>query len=309
MSFYEYCKFFSALPLDLQHHILGFIQPTTAEEANIRIQQISALMNENSSSAINEKIQELVTKYRSFSDLSEDVQQNILRFVEPKYGVYASVRDVKKTAQEVYALMNKTSRAAVTEKLRALKKEAFEAKYCAYRSDFEAQTSLWQMLQKDPSMLDNPHLGESRRKFLDRFEPSQNPLLLDALFTGRALPFANHTHPKYTKEVEDDIKEIVRLMPKSLYYSLGNLRLRTRIPPLGAAVVNENIPISLIEWLFQNGADPNTRWGCVNSEKMIRIINCLKYDDIWFSFSGDRRQALIEIFERYGAIEENFKSR
>lgn len=246
-----------------------------------------------------------------FSKMPEEIQRHILSFAEPEYGEYASARDVKKCAERVCALISKESRLTVTEKLQELKKQYLEAKYCAYKSDYGQLVSSWQRIQSDPSRLEDPFFGAENRRFLVQFDPSIKPHLLDALFTGCNLPYAGHSQSQYTEEVESDIKGIVQLMPENLNYGFGSLRLRSHVPPLGAAVINENIPISLIEWLFQNGANPNASWGCVNnSSKDIRIINCLKHDYSWLSeFSFSRRQALIELFERYGAVEEDLSLR
>lgn len=246
-----------------------------------------------------------------FSKLPEDMQRHILSFINPMDERYVSARTVKQSAARIYALITKESRITTTEKIQELKKPYLAAKYSTYESSHEALVNWYKSLQENPSRLDNPFFGHVDREFLARFNPSAKPHLLDALFTGCNLPFAEHSQSKYTEEVENDIKEIVQLMPESLNYGFGCLRLRANVPPLGAAIVNNNIPISLIEWLFQNGANPNATWGCENNPREnIRIINCLKNDYIWFSeLSSHRRQSLIEIFERYGAVEEDLSSR
>jgi hypothetical protein len=91
----------------------------------------------------------------------------------------------------------------------------------------------------------------------DDIDERCTPELLDACFTGCDLPFARYSMETYTQEVEDDIKEIVRQSPMTVHCNFGTLRCRDRITPLAAACVNENIPIYMIDFLLQNGANPS----------------------------------------------------
>jgi len=113
-------------------------------------------------------------------------------------------------------------------------------KYSAYNSDFEIC------------------------KNGDDIDERCTPELLDACFTGCDLPYARHSMRTYTQEVEDDIKEIVRQSPMTVLCNFGTLRCRDRVTPLAAACANKNIPIHMIDFLLQNGADPS---GAI-------IVNC-----------------------------------
>ncbi len=88
--------------------------------------------------------------------------------------------------------------------------------------------------------------------------PEARPELLDALFTGCNLPFAKSSLNKYDEKVEEDIEDIIRLFPDSIDCNLGKLRCKKNITPLIAACVNRMIPVYIIEYLLEKGADPDT---------------------------------------------------
>ncbi len=73
-----------------------------------------------------------------------------------------------------------------------------------------------------------------------RLEPQGNPQLLDALSTGLYDPHSQwgtlSSFNEYTQEIENDIKDIVRLTPQSLKCNIGLLpsewaRYYDRLPP------------------------------------------------------------------------------
>jgi hypothetical protein len=90
--------------------------------------------------------------------------------------------------------------------------------------------------------------------------PGGNPQLLDALFTGYKLPFSYSRFDEYHQEIEHDIKEIVVLTPQSMTCTIGTLRCRAYVPPLAAACINENIPLHIVEFLLEKGANPNATY-------------------------------------------------
>lgn len=138
------------------------------------------------------------------------------------------------------SLVSKEFRLICNTKLAALKKvHDLVHKYCAYNREYEEALSGW----------------EARGK--KGLHPKGNPQLLDALFTGCNLPYSRSTFNTYNDEIENDIREIVSLMPQSLHCILGALRCRDDVPPLLAAVANKNIPLHIIEFLLQQGANPN----------------------------------------------------
>jgi hypothetical protein len=116
------------------------------------------------------------------------------------------------------------------------------------------------------------------------YEEGKNPhQLLDALSTGCKYrkPYSqDHTFTEYTHEIENDIKDMVRLIPQSMKCTIGALVYRTFIHPLAMACFNENIPISIIELLLKNGANPKTTYyyhsGFSYEPIPIHVLNDLK---------------------------------
>ena len=80
---------------------------------------------------------------------------------------------------------------------------------------------------------------------------SSHPILLDILFSGCYLPYADSTFDEFTKIQEDDLKLCLKLFPNSIYSNFGQLRCRYSITPLQAACFNECIPINIIELIIQ----------------------------------------------------------
>lgn len=120
-------------------------------------------------------------------------------------------------------------------------------KYNHYQEDYE-----------NPTYRQQPYLS---------YEPKGNPMLLDALFTGCSLPYADSTFDEYTEEIEKDIKAMVKLNPQSIHCNFGELRCRTNVTPLMAACANPNIPIDIIELLLVNGADPKVKISVNNKDR------------------------------------------
>jgi len=82
-----------------------------------------------------------------------------------------------------------------------------------------------------------------------------NPLLLDLLFTGCNLPYAESTYDLLNDDVFfKDLKEIVELMPQLIHSKFGQLRCRNNVTPLHAACINTSIPIKIIKFLLEKGA-------------------------------------------------------
>ncbi len=82
-----------------------------------------------------------------------------------------------------------------------------------------------------------------------------NPLLLDLLFTGCNLPYAESTYDLLNDDVFfKDLKEIVELMPNLIHSKFGQLRCRNNVTPLHAACINTSIPIKIIKFLLEKGA-------------------------------------------------------
>ena len=96
-------------------------------------------------------------------------------------------------------------------------------------------------------------LKSNLKKCKNKF--NSNPILIDMLFTGCNLPRADSTFKNFNKEIFEDIKKIIKLFPSFINCNFGQLRCRTNITPLQAACYNVNIPIYVIEYLLDNGAN------------------------------------------------------
>lgn len=133
------------------------------------------------------------------------------------------------------------------------------------------------------------------KKWFPQVEKMGNPQLLDALSTGLRLPCVRASLSNFTPSVIDDIKSIVTLTPQSLNCQLGRMRCRDQVPPLFIACCNGNIPIDVIEFLLENGANPKDSLLVNNAEKsIISDISTAQAID------GLRQQEIYRLFEKYG---------
>ena len=101
--------------------------------------------------------------------------------------------------------------------------------------------------------------------------------LIDAILSGSKYISTFNT---YTKEIENDIYDIINLIPNILQCTLGTLRCRDNMTALHLACVNPNIPIKIIKYMIFKGADLNQTYFLNN--KKINII-----DDIEDHMSDD----------------------
>lgn len=102
------------------------------------------------------------------------------------------------------------------------------------------------------------------------------PLLVDLFNTGNILPCTYCSKNVFCeKQLYEDIKNIIKIIPDAIDSTFGQMRCRTRVTPLYAAITNENIPVYMIEYLLENGASKNLNV-YVNGEK----FNIL--DDYYF---------------------------
>src|SRR5438045_7699519 len=79
--------------------------------------------------------------------------------------------------------------------------------------------------------------------------------LYDSLSSGCKLVFAEHSLD-YSDEVKSDIKYLVRCEPEFLKFNDGHIRCRYKVTPLAIACFNVNIPLDIIDFLLENGANP-----------------------------------------------------
>ena len=80
-------------------------------------------------------------------------------------------------------------------------------------------------------------------------------ILIDLLCTECSLPYALSTHYIFTNDTFNDLKEIIRIVPESLTTTYGQLRCRYNLSPLDMACQNLNIPLFVIEYILDKGAD------------------------------------------------------
>jgi len=82
-----------------------------------------------------------------------------------------------------------------------------------------------------------------------------SPILLDMLFSGCDLPFADRTFDYYHDSIFEDIKKVISIMPSSLKSDYGRLRCRYGVTPLHAACINMYVPLEVVKYLVEKGAD------------------------------------------------------
>lgn len=85
------------------------------------------------------------------------------------------------------------------------------------------------------------------------FDP---PYLVDAL-SSRPITIYS-TYDTFTEKIEQDVMDMIDLIPDALT-TKGKLpyQFRYRISPLSVACFNYHVPLGLIEYMLQKGADPN----------------------------------------------------
>ena len=86
--------------------------------------------------------------------------------------------------------------------------------------------------------------------------PGGPPLLIDACLSGCSLSCAVRSMRSFDDAVFADIREIAALIPESVGSTFGQLRCRTRVTPLHAAIYNESVPIEVVAHLLAHGANP-----------------------------------------------------
>jgi len=113
--------------------------------------------------------------------------------------------------------------------------------------------------------------------------------LYDALSSGsRVLHSAN-----YNLETEYDVKDILRLLPKTLEYRSGKARFRDNVTPLWIACHNDKIGLPTIEFLLKSGANPNSTIYVI--QRTTKVIQ-----DVKNNLSNERYEAILALFQKYG---------
>lgn len=233
----------------------------------------------------------------TFSLIPIELNYRAVSFIQPKKFTPEKFTSnaIKGYARQLTAisLVNQEFNQICSKRLEKLKKiNAFINKYSKYNHEYEHP---WRDLETN-----------------EEFDPKGNPQLLDALFTGhelrhdvftgRRLPNDKSTFDTYTTEIEEDIQEIVKLMPQSIGCILGTLRCRNDVPPLAIACINVNIPLHIIEFLLQQGANPNATLK-FNSHpvRIFAHINLIGGSDV------HRLAAIKALFIKYSTVATNPK--
>ena len=218
-----------------------------------------------------------------FTSAPEDIKNYILNFINiPEKITSENVKFNGRTISNLLCLnkeINEKMKDVCNQKLADLKKiNELINKYSHYNDTLEGE--------KESSMK-----GQ-------RAVPQGNPQLVDALSTGLGWVSEDliHCFDQYTKEIENDIKEIVRLTPQSLKCNIGYLPDRyyyERLSPLAVACYNDKIPVHIIKYLLESGANPYQRYW--NGSNDIPIIHGFEFD----GSTSERDMAIRELFKEY----------
>ena len=84
-----------------------------------------------------------------------------------------------------------------------------------------------------------------------------HPILIDILYSECYLPFAYSSFNSFDEEQKKDLKKCIKLFPKCIHSTSGQLRCRTHVTPLYIACINNNVPISIVKYLLSKGAYKN----------------------------------------------------
>ena len=81
--------------------------------------------------------------------------------------------------------------------------------------------------------------------------------MIDILYSECYLPFAYSSFNSFDEEQKKDLKKCIKLFPKCIHSTSGQLRCRTHVTPLYIACINNNVPISIVKYLLSKGAYKN----------------------------------------------------
>ena len=119
-----------------------------------------------------------------------------------------------------------------------------------------------------------------------------NPQLFDALLSGSGIPMSC-SFEEFTPEVEEDIKMIVKLNPESFTYNLTSLGLARTVPPIFLACTNEQVSVSIVEFLLASGVDPHS----IYDDNGIPTSVILGIEG---KFDSTRYEVIFDLFKKYG---------
>lgn len=146
------------------------------------------------------------------------------------------MNEIRKVGNDLLSLQLAIGYAAEPELCRWRTIYALFEKYYWYQPDYESNIAY--RMRRGISVNEHP------------------PLLIDACFSGCGLPCAYSSKRQFDESVFADIREIIEFVPCALKSTFGQMRCRTRVTPLHAAIFNEAAPIELIAYLLEHGANP-----------------------------------------------------
>ena len=121
-------------------------------------------------------------------------------------------------------------------------------------------THLFYDLKRACSMRETQDLRQKYSKYDSPPYLEEYPYLLDALCTGCQLPFTQHTVEDYTAQTERDIKRLLVDKPSRKSEVSKVLMTSRRISILGAACVNPNVSLRIVEIILDNFLNSGILW-------------------------------------------------
>ena len=202
--------------------------------------------------------------------LPKEIKLNIIEYIRPNKIILSELDICIKSIQAIIDYDDTLNNIKHFNDL--LRVRELYQKYSYYNKRYEIPLNYWYRIYEDLVI-----------------EPTQ---LLDALFAGCKLPYASSSVKYYDDTVEQDIKDIIRLIPNSIYCNLGSLRCRYYVTPLAAACHNDNIPSHIIKLLFEAGCSSLTQIKLNTSVILLR-------DDIHGNIEEPRLSQILLLFEQY----------
>jgi hypothetical protein len=93
----------------------------------------------------------------------------------------------------------------------------------------------------------------------------------DGAFCLLAVLHNSYENRSITGQHLDDIKKMVTLLPMSIKCEIGMARCRDRMTALEIACLHPNVPLSIVEFLLNNGSDLQHIYSCNNSATHILL--------------------------------------
>lgn len=149
-----------------------------------------------------------------------------------------------------------------------------------------------------------PYVNEKTGEVLDGYGPSY---LYELLKSGLSAGLGEISLPKYSEEIEKDIRIILKVMPESIHYNGGSLSGRSFVNPLLAACYNPKIPVHVIERLFQKGANPGAITKDLSGNNITVYSDAKRNNRAKNHMTAEEKKqaetrfsAIVDLFARYG---------